>query len=214
MNLVERAGSGSSSGDAASSLEYQRIAPHAVELCDAFPFAEDSKAARGVKRDARFVLGKHRRLKHPSSVPLGCIDERFEKPSANSLPARRLGDIDADFADAAINMARRNWRQCCPSDDRGILSRDEPARREMRCIPFLPCRKLRFERGASRRHPFGVDPADVRPVGCGHLTDFDQTLCGSPEKVFSVSQTERESVTPSGKVSLKCPRRRGACSEM
>lgn len=214
MNLAERARSESSSRDAASSFEYQGIAPHAVELRDAFPFAEDAKAARGMKRDARFVLGKHRCLKHPSAVLFGGIDERFEKLPPDSLPTRCLGDIDTHFADTAIYLSRRNRRQCGPSEHHSILSSDQPARRQMRRVPLLPCRKLSLERGTPGRHPLRVNPADLGPVGGGHFTDFDQSLCGSPENSFSVSHTERESVTPSGKVSLKCPRRRGACSAM
>jgi hypothetical protein len=88
MNLAECAYPGSSSDDAASSLEYECISPHAIELCDALPCAENSKATRGVKCNACFVLGKHRCLEHPSSVLFRGTDQRLEELPANPPPSR------------------------------------------------------------------------------------------------------------------------------
>ena len=100
------------------------------------------------------------------SFRLGARDELGEQRLADAAAPSLRADVDADFGDARVHGARREWRQHRPAQETPFraFARDEARRREMVGVPALPRRGARLEGRVSGRDPLEEDAAHVFPV--------------------------------------------------
>src|SRR5262249_1347515 len=106
-------------------LEKERVAPHAVDLRDALPTADDAEADPLVESEAGEVLGEDARLDRPDPAPVGAVDEGLHQRSTDPAPAGCGRDVDAVLGHACVARAPRDRHQRRPAEDVAVVDGDE-----------------------------------------------------------------------------------------
>ncbi len=140
------------------------VEPAAVELRVTLVNADFAESAGAAQRTAGRVERENPRDQLPETALRRRVYQRAQQSFSGALPASRTVEIDREFRDARVTLARTILGQTGPADDRsaGIFCDEKRVsfEQEQPLLDLSDSARLRFERRASLRDTGVVDPRD------------------------------------------------------